>query len=77
MFAAAYVADFTQRGGPVHRKAAWERLMTSLYSYLSPNTAHIDHIYNLIKDAFYNTSLLIKLNVRSEAQLQKLAPTCT
>ena len=34
-------------------------------------------IYNLIKDAFYNTSLLIKLNVRGEAQLQKLARTCT
>ena len=44
MFVAAYVADFTQRGGPVHRKAAWERLMTSLYSYLSPHTTHIDHI---------------------------------
>ena len=34
-------------------------------------------IYNLIKDAFYNTSLLIKLNVRSKAELQKLARTCT
>ena len=34
-------------------------------------------IYNLIKDAFYNTGPLIKLNVRSKAQLQKLAPTCT
>ena len=44
MFVAAYVADFTQRGGPVHRKAAWERLMTSLYSNLSPHTTHIDHI---------------------------------
>ena len=34
-------------------------------------------IYNLIKDAFYNTGPLIKLNVRSKAELLKLPRTCT